>query len=421
VLNVLIDIYKGSIRTLGFFAKETSGILRQPRLVGSLVLGPFLILLLFGTGFRGQQTNFRTILVVPSDPSISDDPVVYREAFMGAFQLQRVTRDEAQARRELRARQVDIVVIVPGDVYEQVNQGQQAALPVLYSETDPTQSAWINYFAYVQTSELNRRILVEVLKQSKGTAAQALDYAAQARLETDGPNDSLDALARRIGDIPTEPLVSPFSVQATNLVPVQPSAIAFYTPAVLALLLQHMAVTLAALSSVRDRLLGSMELFRVSPAGAGNILVGKSLAYLLLLGLVSVILTAASRLFLDVPSLGAPLFYWLSVGLTIFAAVGLGFALSAVAQTESQAVQLSLLVMLASVFFGGFFLPLDQLWPWLRAISYLLPVTYGVIDLREVMLRGVEPPWPLLLGPFLLGLVFYALAERGLHREMRRA
>ncbi len=105
----------------------------------------------------------------------------------------------------------------------------------------------------------------------------------------------------------------------------------------------------------------------------------------------------------------------------IFASVGLGFALAVFAQTETQAVQLSMLVLLTSVFFGGFFLPTDLLFSWVRSISFALPVTYGAINLRDLMLRGADPAWPYLVGPLLLGLGFYAVAIFGLGRQMRRA
>jgi ABC-2 type transport system permease protein len=78
-------------------------------------------------------------------------------------------------------------------------------------------------------------------------------------------------------------------------------------------------------------------------------------------------------------------------------------------------------VLLASVFFGGFFLPIEQLFPWVQPLSYALPVTYGSQDLREVMLRGAMPAGEFLIGPLVLGLVFYAIAMFGLGRQMRRA
>jgi ABC-type polysaccharide/polyol phosphate export permease len=80
-----------------------------------------------------------------------------------------------------------------------------------------------------------------------------------------------------------------------------------------------------------------------------------------------------------------------------------------------------MLVLLASVFFGGFFLRLDQLWPQVRLVSFMLPVTYGAMDLRDVMLRGEVPQFQFLAGPLALGVVFYAIAVVGLRRQMRRA
>jgi ABC-2 type transport system permease protein len=510
-VNLWTGLVQHVVRTTGFFTKEIVGVLRQPRLIASLVLGPFVILVLFGLGFRGQTPEFRTVLVLPNDPSLSDSPAQYEQGFTGVFKLQEVTRDEAHAREALQKHQTDVVVIVPSDALQQIYDGQSAELPVLYSETDPTQGTWVRYYAFVQTSELNRRILTEVIKQSKSPAAQALEYSSQSRAEIDGldadlrsgnyvsaaartgrllvttraartglagaldaigglrdesaaagagqtqalleaneqdligvqtdlaqgpagvasaeqrvqnvrsRNDQVEAVAQRMNSIPAETLVSPFTSKAQNVMPVEPTAIAFYTPAVLALLLQHIGVTLGALTSVRDRLLGALELYRVSPVAPAHILVGKSLAYGLLLALVGVALTAAATRVLGVPSLGNPIYFWVSLGLIIFAAVGLGFALAVVADTESQAVQLSMLVLLTSVFFGGFFLPLDQLFPWVRAVSYLLPVTYGAIDLREVMLRGDVPAWQYMLGPLVLGLAFYAVAGYGLGRQMRRA
>jgi ABC-2 type transport system permease protein len=509
--SLLNDLYRGAIRTAGFFVKEVVTVLRQPRLLGGLVLGPFVLLLLFGLGYKGQSPEFQTILVVPNNPAVSDQIESYRDAFTGPFKLREVTRDQQHAQQELHARQADVVVVVPDNILDALYNGQRASLQVLYDETDPTQSAWVRYFAYVQTSELNRRVLIEVIKQSKGPAAQLLEFTGQVNSETDGlaadvrsgnsasasaraarlltatqsartgiavgldalSNDvaaptsagsgpitarlnafeqelvalqgdlargpagqasaqqraanlqsqanDMDTMAQRLNQIPPETLVSPFESDARNALGYQPTEIAFYTPAVLALLLQHMGVMLGALSSVRDRLLGTAELFRVSPVGPGNILVGKTLGYGLLLAIVGLILSVCATRFLKVPFLGGPLDYWLSVALVIFASVGLGFALSVFAQSESQAVQLSMLVLLASVFFGGFFLPIDQLFEWVRPLSYVLPVTYGTIDLREVMLRGAAPSLVHLLGPLALGLVFYVVAIAGLGRQMRRA
>jgi ABC-2 type transport system permease protein len=87
----------------------------------------------------------------------------------------------------------------------------------------------------------------------------------------------------------------------------------------------------------------------------------------------------------------------------VFASLGLGFVISMVSRSESQAVQLSMLVLLASVFFSGFFLNIEALWPPVRALTYALPVTYGINSLQIIMLRGGIPSPLLLLSLLMLG------------------
>jgi ABC-2 type transport system permease protein len=80
--------------------------------------------------------------------------------------------------------------------------------------------------------------------------------------------------------------------------------------------------------------------------------------------------------------------------LFVLASLGIGFVVSAHARSESQAVQLSMLVLLLSVFFSGFFLPLDSFIPAVRWVSFLLPLTYAILGFQSIMLRG-QPPEPM--------------------------
>ena len=61
-----------------------------------------------------------------------------------------------------------------------------------------------------------------------------------------------------------------------------------------------------------------------------------------------------------------------TLALLLFLVARARFFIAGLALAETQAVQLAMLVLLASIFFGGFFLPLDTLWGPIRAISYLL-------------------------------------------------
>lgn len=55
------------IRISSFISKELREILRQTRLMAALVLGPFLILLIFGLGYRNEARILRALFVVPAN------------------------------------------------------------------------------------------------------------------------------------------------------------------------------------------------------------------------------------------------------------------------------------------------------------------------------------------------------------------
>ena len=496
--ELFVALAKGIIRTSSFFFKEIWAAVRQPKLVLSVLLGPFLILAAFGVGYRGQTPQLDTILVLPNDQRLSEDPAVYKDMFSSVFTLQSVTRDRAVAEDALDRRQIDVVVIVPDQAEQTVLGGEHAQFDVLFREIDPLQAAWVRYFATVAVQELNRRVLANLLGNTREPLDRAAQVAGQVREQSDalasdlqrgdgasaaartvalrqtlqtgrsvpgysvvsalggaqadplapaetelsaieadltrGQVNTPDQLARaqrlqtvsrsmeqeaqQITKVPPDVLAAPFSVQASNTVPAEPTAIAFFVPAVVALLLQHIAVSLSSLSMVRDRLLGATEVYRVAPVTPLEIILGKTLSYGLLLGVISAALFFLVVNLLGVPMLGGLQWVALSLGLLLFASLGLGFFIAGLAETETQAVQLAMLVLLASIFFGGFFLALDTLWEPIRAISYILPVTFGSIDLRDVMLRGVVPD-PLMLGALaVIGVVCYAAASLELSRRM---
>lgn len=490
-------LFSGFVRRGAFIGKEIIDVRRQPRLLISLVLGPFLILFLFGIGYSAAQQDIRTVVVFPEDIQVDLNVAAYQDAFAPPFVLIGVTKDKNGALALLEKREINVVVLFPAQAYNTIASGQRATLQVLYNEINPLQSQWLQYYSYVQTNELNKRILMEALKNAeKGQAgqdaaagqtktisqtmandaramrnditannpAEALDRVAKIRagnqaiqrnllssaqvlggvalfvgaadplmtpqaqaitaaqaavntidtnlnqLESDfrggkiQPADAglaqqveeqssqLVATSDRLKLVPPEVVVSPFQSESTNISAINPGVVAFYAPAVIALLVQHIAVTLTALTLVRERLLGTVELFRVAPISAGEIVTGKYASYFLLTAALSALLAVAMRFGLGAPVLSGYGPFALVLALLILGSLSFGFLISALSNTESQAVQLSMLVLLASVFFGGFFLGLESLLPFVRIVSYALPVTYGIEALQAVMLRGEPPP-----------------------------
>jgi ABC-2 type transport system permease protein len=114
-----------------------------------------------------------------------------------------------------------------------------------------------------------------------------------------------------------------------------------------------------------------------------------------------------------------PLFAGLVVLLTL-ASLGIGFMISAWSKTDSQAVQLSMLVLLLSIFFSGFFLPLENFASPVREIGYFLPLTHGITGIQSIMLRGTSPSDFTWLALGLIALVTFVIVAIMMQWRFRR-
>jgi ABC-2 type transport system permease protein len=234
--------------------------------------------------------------------------------------------------------------------------------------------------------------------------------------KTDKDITDLESKLAEFQSITPSIIVSPFRSVTKSVANVEPTTLDFFAFAVLALLLQHIGVTFAALSIVRERNVGTMELFRVSPLSAAEALLGKYISYMLFGGVIAAALSALLVFILHVPMLGNWWNFSLVIVAVLFTSLGIGFTISIVSQTDSQAVQYSMIVLLASVFFSGFITSLDMLLKPVHIISWMLPTTYGTLLLRDIALRGIAPNWVSLGGLFAIGLVLMLISWRLMRR-----
>jgi len=176
-----------------------------------------------------------------------------------------------------------------------------------------------------------------------------------------------------------------------------------------------------AMSLVRERTSGLIEIFRIAPVSAAEVLTGKLLAFGLIGAAISGLTVALLVLGLGVPMIAHVGIVALAIGLLLLASIGLGLLIAVVSDSERQAVQLSLLVLLASVFFSGFVLPITEFTQPVRAVAYTLPVTHGIRLLQDLMLRGSTTHAWEFVALIVIAVVTLVLAWVGLRRGMRSA
>jgi ABC-2 type transport system permease protein len=367
-----MSLLKVFARLLAVVRKELIEVIRRPGAILSLILGPFLIMALFGVGYSGIRRPLDTVLVIPPNVGLSQDAAKYQDLAGAGFTIRGVTDDPVAAEAMLRAQQIDLVVIAPPDLEQQFRAGQQATIKVEYNTVDPVQANYADFLAERLSAEVNRTIIETAAASGEQQAIQQV------------PGASL---------IPAKVIAQPTRVVTINLAPSDPAVVPFFGPAVLALILQHMAVTLTALSLVRERLSGVMEIFRIAPVNAVEILIGKYIAFGIVNAVIASVVTALLVGTLGVPFLGNPLLLAGVIALLVLASLGLGLFISVISDSERQAVQLSLLVLLASVFFSGFVISIDEFLPAVRSATYVLPVTHGIRLIQDLLLRGTTTAW----------------------------
>ncbi|HSL57505.1 MAG TPA: ABC transporter permease [Acidimicrobiales bacterium] len=235
----------------------------------------------------------------------------------------------------------------------------------------------------------------------------------------DAEVDELATMAEDMITLDPAVVVRPFASDTENLLRSPVGVNDFFAPSAIALLLQHLAVTFAAMSLVREEGLGWFESYRVGPVAARHLVAGKYLAYGAAGAAVGAALVAAVVLGLDVPLRGSVGWVAGAIAALLVSSVGLGLVLSAIARTDAQAVQYAMLSLLAGLFFGGFVLELDAFRQPVAAVSWALPVTFGIRMLQDVMLRGEDPTSADLVGVTVQAVVYGGLALALVRRRLR--
>jgi ABC-2 type transport system permease protein len=352
-------------------------ILRQPALIFSLIVGPFLVLFAFGQGVSIGGPQPRTIIVRETEPAPDA-----AELLPSAEQLETYidvigeTRDLNLAVEWLRRGEADAVMVMPADPIGHLERAEQIPLRVIAGSIDPVRLSYARAFLRDQVSVLNQQTIERAI-----TEAQESGYVRQVEGAALGAID--------LSRVPPKVVSAPFNLILEEGLTFTPNFTQFYAPAVLALLIQHLGVTLGAFTMTRMRILRLTDLLRVAPVRATEVVTGHYLSYGLLTLLVGGTLLAAMHWLLDVPVLGSWAVLVGTMVLLALTSLGIGLVISLVSASEQQAVQLAMLVLLASIFFSGFAFAIDLIgWPS-RGVSYALPATYAIETFQDVMLRGV--------------------------------
>jgi ABC-2 type transport system permease protein len=159
-------------RIFSFLNKELAEIFRQPALILLLVLGPFLLMFLFGLGYPDENRTLRTIFVLEDQNVPPEELNLFTESINPSIAETQVEQNKANALAKLARNQADLVIVVPANAVETIQSNQQAAFLIYHNEVDPFQIAYIYSIGNIYVDEVNRRILESATEQGQGSAGE---------------------------------------------------------------------------------------------------------------------------------------------------------------------------------------------------------------------------------------------------------
>jgi len=168
----------------------------------------------------------------------------------------------------------------------------------------------------------------------------------------------------------------------------QTSILNYIAPAMLATLALFFGFLLTGISFLRERSQGTLERLMASPLSRLDIVIGYLCGFFTFALAQTLIILFFTIYVLDVSYHGDLWQIFVFQVVVITGAVNLGIFISTFARNEFQMVQFIPLIILPQVFLCGVLWPVAQMPNYLQWLSNVLPLTYAVDGLRDIMLNG---------------------------------
>jgi ABC-2 type transport system permease protein len=331
---------------LGFVVKEVRHILRDWQTLLILLGIPVVQVVLFGYAVRSDVRGIRVAMVVPAR-DVATTAITDRFAgATGTFRVVRTVTDIAALDEDFKSGAVRQAIVFPKRFAERFGRGERVPVQIVTDGADPNTGGIME----ADATAVLRRWEVEQVGPSGGVR---IDVATRMRFN------------------PT--------LESVNL----------FVPGLIAFVLTIVSALMTAITIVREKELGTMEMLLVSPLRPYQVVIGKVAPYVVLGFLDVVLVLTAAQLVFHVPLRGSvPLLLAESL-LYIITALSMGIVISTSANTQRVAMMAALaLTMLPTLLLSGFIFPLAAL-PWpLRALSNIVPARWFIIIVRGIMLKG---------------------------------
>lgn len=330
-----------------FVKKEFYHVLRDRRTLLILFGMPLAQILIFGFALTNEVKN-ASIIVLDQAKDETSRRITDRIAASQYFQIHDgiTSRDRVDA--AFKAGKIKLAVIFPSNFQRDLLHQNHAQIQVLADASDPNNATTLtNYVSSI-----------------------IQDYQLELNENTVLPYRIVPEISM---------MYNPQLKGAPNFV-----------PGVMALVLMLVSVMMTAISIVREKETGTMEILLVSPFKPIWVILSKAIPYLILslINVCSILLM--SVWVLELPVAGSWLLLFAESTLFIITCLTLGIFISIKTKSQQVAMLISLMgMLLPTMIFSGFMFPIENMPVPLQAISNIVPAKWFYIIVKAIMIKGV--------------------------------
>lgn len=363
-------------RLTAIIIKEFLQLLRDPRTLIMALIMPVVMLLLFGYAITTDVENLPTV-VFDQSQSQESRALVRRFANSRYFAIIGPVGSLADIEREIDYARARVGIVIPPDYADAIQSGRTARVQVIVDASDP------------------------LVARSALATADAI-----------GQVTSLQIVTRRLQRSGVPSVSMPLEMRVRAWYNPDLRNVNFMVPGLLAVVLSLLTLMLTAIAIVRERELGTLEQLVATPIRKGELMLGKILPYVLL-GYVDITLALLIAVYwFRVPVRGSLLLLYGLALIFYMATLGQGVLISTVSRTQRQAMQGAFFVFLPTILLSGFMFPREGMPVVIQWIGYAIPLTYFLIIVRGIIMKGVG--FVELSGQIvplaILGLIFFIVS-----------